>query len=70
MNFYISQLDENKKIIPIIEKYNVGLEIVQFSNPFILDNKEQFIKEYKKTNIKIISKGMRKILIPFLYNIY
>ena len=34
MNFYISQLDENKKIIPIIEKYNVGLEIVQFSNPF------------------------------------
>ena len=48
MNFYISQLDENKKIIPIIEKYNVGLEIVQFSNPFILDNKEQFIKEYKR----------------------
>ena len=48
MDFYISQLDENKKIIPIIEKYNIGLEIVQFSNPFILDNKEAFIKEYKK----------------------
>ena len=48
MDFYISQLDENKKIIPIIEKYNIGLEIVQFSNPFILDNKEEFIKEYKK----------------------
>ncbi|SCH02697.1 MULTISPECIES: sugar phosphate isomerase/epimerase family protein [unclassified Romboutsia] len=47
MKFYISQLDENKKIIPIIEKYDVGLEIVQFSNPFILDNKEKFIKEYK-----------------------
>lgn len=48
MKFYISQLEENKRIIPIIEKYNIGLEIVQFSNPFILDNKEKFIKEYKR----------------------
>lgn len=48
MKFYISQLVETEKIIPILKKYDVGLEVVQFAHPYLLDNKEKFIKEYKE----------------------
>ncbi|RDY24685.1 sugar phosphate isomerase/epimerase [Romboutsia maritimum] len=48
MDIYISQLDETKKVLPIIEKYDVGLEVVQFASPFILDDKKTYIESYKK----------------------
>lgn len=61
MDIYISQLDETKKILPIIKEYNVGLEVVQFASPYILDDKERYLQTYKdeikdiygKTNISI-----------------
>lgn len=47
MKFYVSQLVETEKILPILRKYDVGLEVVQFANPYILDNRDKFINEYK-----------------------
>ena len=48
MKFYVSQLVETEKILPILRKYNVGLEVVQFANPYILDNRYEVMEEYKK----------------------
>jgi hypothetical protein len=48
MEIYISQLDETKKVLPIIKKYNVGLEVVQFASPFTLDNKQMYLSSYKE----------------------
>ncbi|MEG0856503.1 MAG: TIM barrel protein [Terrisporobacter sp.] len=48
MKFYVSQLVETKKILPILKKYDVGLEVVQFANPYILDNRHRIVEEYKK----------------------
>ena len=61
MDIYISQLDETQKILKIIKKYNVGLEVVQFASPYILDDKDMYLQTYKdeikdiygKTNISI-----------------
>ncbi|MDB8804308.1 sugar phosphate isomerase/epimerase family protein [Romboutsia sp. 1001216sp1] len=61
MDIYISQLDETQKILNIIKKYNVGLEVVQFASPYILDDKDMYLKTYKdeikdiygKTNISV-----------------
>lgn len=47
MEVYISQLDETKKVLPILKEYNVGLEVVQFASPYILDRKEEFVRSYK-----------------------
>ena len=46
MKFYVSQLVETEKILPILRKYDVGLEVVQFANPYILDNRYEFIDIY------------------------
>lgn len=48
MEVYISQLDETEKVLPILKRYNVGLEVVQFASPYILDRKEEYINSYKK----------------------
>ena len=48
MKFYISQLTETKNIVPILEKYEVGLEAVQFAHPYYLDNRYEMVEEYKK----------------------
>ncbi|MGL5348359.1 MAG: sugar phosphate isomerase/epimerase family protein [Peptostreptococcaceae bacterium] len=48
MEVYISQLDETNKVLPIIQEYNVGLEVVQFASPYILDKKDEYIEKYKK----------------------
>lgn len=70
MDIYISQLDETEKILPILDKYNVGLEIVQFASPYILDNIEKFLEEYKldiasvSENIKFSIHGPYSDLIP------
>ena len=48
MKFFISQLVETEKIVPILKKYDVGLEVVQFAHPYFLDNKDKFTKEYKE----------------------
>ena len=37
MKVYISQLVETEKIKGILEKYDVGLEIVLFASPYCLD---------------------------------
>lgn len=48
MRFYVSQLVETEKILPILRKYDVGLEVVQFANPYILDNRYEIMDIYKK----------------------
>ncbi len=61
MEIYISQLDENEKILPILRKYKIGLEVVQFASPYILDNKEFYTDEYKYEMKEIIES--RKIIV-------
>lgn len=48
MRVYISQLVETEKIKPILEKYDVGLEIVLFASPYCLDRQDEFIENYKE----------------------
>lgn len=48
MRFYVSQLVETEKILPILRKYDVGLEVVQFANPYILDNRYEVMEAYKR----------------------
>lgn len=70
MKIYISQLNETKVVLPIIEEYDVGIEAVIFASPFILDDKEKYIKEYKDElgnffdNIEISLHGPYADLIP------
>ena len=47
MEVYISQLDETEKVLPIIKEYNVGLEVVQFCSPYILDSIHENVRSYK-----------------------
>ena len=49
MKFYVSQLVETEKILPILRKYDVGLEVVQFANPYILDNRYEIMDIYIKS---------------------
>lgn len=48
MRFFVSQLVETEKILPVLRKYDVGLEVVQFANPFILDNRYEVMEVYKR----------------------
>jgi sugar phosphate isomerase/epimerase len=47
MGIYISHLIETKELMPIINNYNLGLEIVQFGSGASLDDKERYNKDYK-----------------------
>lgn len=70
MKFYVSQLVETEKILPILRKYDVGLEVVQFANPYILDNRYKimdiYIKELKElyNNVDLIIHGPYADLCP------
>ena len=70
MKFYVSQLVETEKILPILRKYDVGLEVVQFANPYILDNRYEFIDIYKNelkelyNNVDLIIHGPYADLCP------
>lgn len=70
MKFYVSQLVETEKILPILRKYDVGLEVVQFANPHILDNRyeimEIYVNELKElyNNIDLIIHGPYADLCP------
>ncbi|WP_455538304.1 sugar phosphate isomerase/epimerase family protein [Terrisporobacter sp.] len=70
MKFYISQLVETEKILPILRKYDVGLEVVQFANPYILDNRYEIVEKYKDeledlyNNIDLIIHGPYADLCP------
>lgn len=48
MKVYISQLTETENIIDLLEKYDIGLEIVLFASPYCLDKQDEFIEIYKK----------------------
>ena len=48
MKVYISQLVETEKIKGILEKYDVGREIVLFASPYCLDRQDEFIENYKE----------------------
>ena len=65
MEIYISQLDETEKILPIIKEYNIGLEVVQFASPYILDEKEKHIKTYKQDINEVIDKINLSIHGPY-----
>ena len=47
MKVYISQLTETENIIDLLEKYDIGLEIVLFASPYCLDKQDEFIEIYK-----------------------
>ncbi|WMT81344.1 sugar phosphate isomerase/epimerase family protein [Terrisporobacter mayombei] len=70
MKFYVSQLVETEKILPILRKYDVGLEVVQFANPYILDNRYEIMEIYKKElkdlykNVDLIIHGPYADLCP------
>lgn len=70
MKFYVSQLVETEKILPVLRKYDVGLEVVQFANPYILDNRYEVIEKYKieledlYNNIDLIIHGPYADLCP------
>lgn len=70
MRFYVSQLVETEKILPVLRKYDVGLEVVQFANPYILDNRYEIIENYKVeledlyNNIDLIIHGPYADLCP------
>lgn len=70
MKFYVSQLVETEKILPILRKYDVGLEVVQFANPYILDNRYEimdiYINELKELydNVDLIIHGPYADLCP------
>lgn len=48
MKVYISQLTETENIIDLLEKYEIGLEIVLFASPYCLDRQDEFIENYKR----------------------
>lgn len=70
MKFYVSQLVETEKILPILRKYDVGLEVVQFANPYVLDNRYEIMEIYKKelkdlyNNVDLIIHGPYADLCP------
>lgn len=70
MRFYVSQLVETEKILPILREYDVGLEVVQFANPYILDNRYEVMEKYKMelkdlyNNIDLIIHGPYADLCP------
>lgn len=70
MRFYVSQLVETEKILPILRKYDVGLEVVQFANPYILDNRYEIMEIYKREledmygNVDLIIHGPYADLCP------
>ncbi len=47
MKVYISQMVETEKIIDLLKKYEIGLELVLFSSPYCLDKQDEFIENYK-----------------------
>ncbi|MGL6105299.1 sugar phosphate isomerase/epimerase family protein [Romboutsia sp.] len=65
MEIYISQLDESKKVVPIVKEYNVGLEVVQFASPYILDNLEECISSYKNEIKEILGSTSLSIHGPY-----
>ena len=70
MKFYVSQMVETEKILPILRKYDVGLEVVQFANPYILDNRYEIMEIYKEElkdlygNLDLIIHGPYADLCP------
>lgn len=46
--FYISQLFETNKLLPIIEQYGVGLEVISFSIGTVLDELSDSISYYEE----------------------
>lgn len=65
MEIYFSQLDETKKILPIIKQYNIGLEVVQFASPYILDEMQRHVVEYKEEIKDIINNTNLSIHGPY-----
>lgn len=47
MSIYISHLIETEDLTPILEAYDLGLEIVQFGSGASLDDKDRYYEEYK-----------------------
>ena len=70
MKFYISQMVETEKILPILRKYDVGVEVVQFANPYVLDHRYEIMDEYKRelkelyNNVDLIIHGPYADLCP------
>ena len=68
MRFYVSQLVETEKILPILRKYDVGLEVVHFANPYVLDNRYEMMDVYKKeledlyNNVDLIIHGPCRLI--------
>ncbi|MDF9867774.1 sugar phosphate isomerase/epimerase [Bacilli bacterium PM5-3] len=58
MNLNISQLIEEDEYTKIIDKYNVGLELIDFSIADVLDNPSEHIKKYQAPLYDKVSFGI------------
>lgn len=46
MAIYISELNTIEELGPIMEEFNLGLEVVSFCNSMMLEERDKYIKEY------------------------
>ena len=63
---YISQILEEDKLEEIINKYDVGLEIISFSIYYVLDDVDEYIKKYKHEFLKYKNSSGFTFHGPFL----
>lgn len=48
MNINVTHVIESEKILPVIKKYRLGIEVEMFGSPLILDNIEEYNEAYKE----------------------
>lgn len=48
MNLYVSHLFEDEEMKSLVDKYNVGVETIDFSIGYCLDEKEKSVSNYKE----------------------
>jgi sugar phosphate isomerase/epimerase len=54
MTIYVAHIMETEKLIPVIKKYNLSLEVSAFGSPMALDNLDKYIEDYKKQIDEVI----------------
>ena len=63
---YISQLFPEERVNKILNKYDIGLEIIEFGIGYTLDKDDNGIVEYYKRNGELIKNRSLSIHGPFL----
>lgn len=47
MEIYLADIIETEELLPILNKYNTGLEVEIFSSANVLDNLDKYVSDYK-----------------------